>query len=105
MSKAFEKAFKISSKGVARYVLHSASLPQMVREELLEAVQTACREKTKSLLIVVATDPPDFLLEKLCPPEKTISETIRGKISFHYDVLHDPVHLICIVLKCTALRP
>ena len=100
MSKAFEKAFKISSRGVARYVLHSSSLPQMVREELLEAVQTACRERTKSLLIVVATEHP-FVLNTLCPPEKTISEIIRGKISFHYDVLHDPVHLICIEVHCT----
>ena len=101
MSKAFEKAFKISSRGVARYMLHSSSLPQMVREELLEAVQTACRERTKSLLIVVATEPPPFLINKLCPPEKTISETIRGKISFHYDVLHDPVHLTSIEVHCT----
>ena len=65
------KAFEISAKGVARYVLSSSSIGHTMRTELLEAVQTADKENTKSLLII--TKVPD-----LCPPMTTISETLRG---------------------------
>ena len=70
------KAFEISTKGVARYVLSSSSLGQSIRKDLLDAVQTAGKEDCRSLL-VIAKSP------ELCPPVNTISETLRGQKPLH----------------------
>ena len=68
------KAFEISARGVARYVISSSSLGHTTRTELLEAVKTAGKENTKSLLIVAN-------VPELCPPMTTISETLRGNVA------------------------
>ena len=79
------KAFEISTKGVARYVLSSSSLGQSIRKDLLEAVQTASKENSRSLL-VIAKSP------ELCPPVNTISETLRGRKPLHvYNYILSPL--------------